>query len=441
MAAAMPSEPAWILLAAPSARVHAAVAAFWLLASAAAFTRLALALSHVRRLQRDAGEPIAGRDLPLWRGAAAGRHVELRASDDVALPCVLGYRRPMILVPRELLRRLDDEELDLVLLHEYGHVVRHDVWSRLAQAFAEAVAPLHPAVWWIGRQLELEREAACDDLVLARIGSPRRYATCLADAAEVARASRATVPVLGAGMLRAPSMLRCRVRRVLDSRRCRRVRAARLPLAAHLTLVAGVIATVAAAGPVVGVASGRSPVDQASVVTPSPHVPSVGSKAPAQVVASTRGVTSATIMASTPEAADGSPARRTSGPAGASSGTRVSADATPGGPGGERAANTTAVPSATPQEAVVSAAAVPVPASAGPENTPDPFSALPSRPVVTELRDGAEANPPGVAGERSPWRRLADAGSATGSGTARAGTAVARFFVRGGRTLAGAVDR
>ena len=42
----------------------------------------------------------------------------------------------------------------------------------------------HPAVWWIEKKLALEREMACDDMVLASTTSPRAYAECLVSLAE-----------------------------------------------------------------------------------------------------------------------------------------------------------------------------------------------------------------------------------------------------------------
>jgi hypothetical protein len=41
-----------------------------------------------------------------------------------------------------------------------------------------------PALWWIGRELTLEREMACDEMVLAAASNPREYAACLVSLAE-----------------------------------------------------------------------------------------------------------------------------------------------------------------------------------------------------------------------------------------------------------------
>jgi beta-lactamase regulating signal transducer with metallopeptidase domain len=69
-------------------------------------------------------------------------------------------------------------------LHELAHLRRYDDWTNLAQKLVKALFFFHPAVWWIEKQVSLEREMACDDAVLAETASPRAYAECLAHLAE-----------------------------------------------------------------------------------------------------------------------------------------------------------------------------------------------------------------------------------------------------------------
>ena len=61
---------------------------------------------------------------------------------------------------------------------------RKDDWTNLIQKILGALLFFHPAVWWIEKKLALEREMACDDLVLAQTTSPRAYAECLVSLAE-----------------------------------------------------------------------------------------------------------------------------------------------------------------------------------------------------------------------------------------------------------------
>ena len=75
---------------------------------------------------------------------------------------------PMIVLPKWTLGELSTSELNSILIHELAHIERRDDWTNLAQRILRALFFFHPAVWWVERQLSLEREMACDDVVLAR---------------------------------------------------------------------------------------------------------------------------------------------------------------------------------------------------------------------------------------------------------------------------------
>src|SRR5262249_10266791 len=77
-----------------------------------------------------------------------------------------------------------DQDLTAVLLHELAHLRRRDDWTNLAGKVLGAVFFFHPAVWFVEPRLELEREMACDELVLAKTGNRRGYAECLVSLAE-----------------------------------------------------------------------------------------------------------------------------------------------------------------------------------------------------------------------------------------------------------------
>jgi beta-lactamase regulating signal transducer with metallopeptidase domain len=125
-----------------------------------------------------------GPDITKRLKEGANRRVKLCVSEAIAVPSVMGFFRPAIIFPAWLLPNLSAEDVNTVLLHELAHLRRWDDWSNLFQKVVKALFFFHPAVWWIESRLTLEREMACDDLVLAQSASPRVYAASLLSLAE-----------------------------------------------------------------------------------------------------------------------------------------------------------------------------------------------------------------------------------------------------------------
>lgn len=115
----------------------------------------------------------------------AGRGpVELCVAPDLERPSVIGFFRPRVLVPEWLAAKLSAAELRQIVLHELEHLRRMDDWTNLLLKLATALLPLNPALGWMERQLEREREMATDEAVVRRTRAPRAYAACLASVAE-----------------------------------------------------------------------------------------------------------------------------------------------------------------------------------------------------------------------------------------------------------------
>lgn len=149
---------------------------------------------------------------------ARGRRAGLMVSNEIPRAAVLGLGSPVIAVTPSLLRELDDEELDRIIVHEWAHVQRRDDTARLIQMCVRVLVGFHPAVWWIDRQLEIEREVACDDRVVEITGAAKAYAASLT--------KLATMPCASPNLALAPgafsaSPLTTRVLRLLDGRRNR----------------------------------------------------------------------------------------------------------------------------------------------------------------------------------------------------------------------------
>ncbi len=172
----------------------------WLLAALVVLFRLAIAMVSLERLKRDA-LPLAVdyRDaMPRWEAALKGhRDVRLCVSDDVEVPVAIGLFDSMILLPAHLVHSLEPSEVDQISLHELAHLLRADDWTNGLQRVACALLFFNPAVWFIARQLDIEREVACDDFVLQLTGAVRPYAFCLTKMAEMTAWPHRAIPAPG----------------------------------------------------------------------------------------------------------------------------------------------------------------------------------------------------------------------------------------------------
>ncbi len=115
----------------------------------------------------------------LGAGIGLTRPVRLLVSAFATAPSVVGWLRPVVLVPVGALAGLPAAQLEALLLHELAHIRRHDYLVNILQSAVEALLFYHPAVWWVSGQMRAEREWCCDDLAVAVTGDPLTYARAL----------------------------------------------------------------------------------------------------------------------------------------------------------------------------------------------------------------------------------------------------------------------
>lgn len=94
------------------------------------------------------------------------RQVRVRVTDIHPSPFTIGHFKPVIYVPASLFCALPPDQIEAIILHELAHIKRHDFLLALLQALAETFLFFHPCTWWMSRQIEAEREKACDELAL-----------------------------------------------------------------------------------------------------------------------------------------------------------------------------------------------------------------------------------------------------------------------------------
>jgi hypothetical protein len=169
----LPKQPFhWRPLTAGRWTFTAAIA--WLSISALMLVRLLISSLMLHRIRRRAVD-LPTPDCPF----------RVAASPDIGIPVATGPWRRTILVPSHLLDQLSADNLHQIVLHEAAHLTRRDDYTLVLQRIFEAIFALHPVLRWTARQIDLEREIACDDLVVAATGAARSYATCLTRVVEL----------------------------------------------------------------------------------------------------------------------------------------------------------------------------------------------------------------------------------------------------------------
>jgi bla regulator protein BlaR1 len=108
------------------------------------------------------------------------RPVTLLVHPDKMIPVVWGIFRCQLLLPAAT-RNWSAAQLRSVLLHELAHIKRHDMMVQMLTQIACALHWFNPLVWFAAWRLGVERERACDDLVLAGGVRPSAYAGHLLD--------------------------------------------------------------------------------------------------------------------------------------------------------------------------------------------------------------------------------------------------------------------
>jgi beta-lactamase regulating signal transducer with metallopeptidase domain len=169
------------------------IVGLWTAGVALLALRLAVGWGMIRRLRRHGESP---RD-PVWSARlerlrvrlGVTAPVDLLCSAQAGVPMVIGWLKPVVLVPAGLLAGLTPHQLEAVLAHELAHIRRHDYLVNLLQNVVETFFFYHPAVWWVSRQIRTEREHCCDDLAAAFCGSTLDYARALTALAELRHTS------------------------------------------------------------------------------------------------------------------------------------------------------------------------------------------------------------------------------------------------------------
>lgn len=194
----------------------------WLTGIALLSLRTAIGFFLLENKRRRQSTSVSGRlltvCLALQRRLGLSRAVRFCECQWLQAPAVIGWFRPVVLLPITTLTGLSPDQLESVIAHELAHIKRFDAFLNVFQICVETVLFYHPAVWWLNQRIRAEREHCCDDMAIALCGNAVEYARALT-LMEQWRGAPALLLAANGGPLSRRIVRLLRLEPVLDTRR------------------------------------------------------------------------------------------------------------------------------------------------------------------------------------------------------------------------------
>ena len=217
-----------------------AVVALWIAGVTVISIRTLAAWYHLGGLRRAADRHAALPLVPVVERLSGlfglARRVDIALSASISSPMVVGWLKPVILVPPAIVARLPLAQLEMLIAHELAHLRRHDHWINLFQIVTETLMFYHPVVSMISRRIRIERENACDDLAVTATRRRVDYVEMLASLEKSRRPGRALALGIQDGQILS------RIRRLAELREPRAGRGTALPALVALLGVSALLA-------------------------------------------------------------------------------------------------------------------------------------------------------------------------------------------------------
>lgn len=161
------------------------IVVFWFLGVLVLSLRFLGGLAYLQRLRHTQNQPISEhwqeRLNSIKTQIGLSKSVQLLESALIRVPMVIGYLKPIVLLPIGTINALSAAEVEAILAHELAHIKRNDYLINLIQSIIDVLFFYHPAVWWMSNTVRTERENCCDDLALSVTGNSLIIAKALAN--------------------------------------------------------------------------------------------------------------------------------------------------------------------------------------------------------------------------------------------------------------------
>jgi beta-lactamase regulating signal transducer with metallopeptidase domain len=182
--AAAPEQPGLVGTMVLYFNEHAAVVVLvWLIVALARFVKVLSGVVYAQRIRHYGTRPVSfewqERLTALLQRLRITRPVRMLESTLVRVPAVVGWLKPIVLVPAGMLTRLSPDQVESILLHELAHISRRDYLFNLVQHVIDTLFFFNPALLWVSGLIRTERENCCDDVAIRETRSRRRLIQAL----------------------------------------------------------------------------------------------------------------------------------------------------------------------------------------------------------------------------------------------------------------------
>lgn len=146
------------------------------------------------------------------------KRIELGESGALSVPVAMGFFKPIILFPLEILSGLPQEQVEAIIAHEIAHIKRYDIFINLFQSAVEIIFFFNPFIRWISGRIRLEREFCCDDIAISQCGDELIYAKALANLESLIDSN---MPLFAVPLIKNHNQLLRRINRMLQQNKNR----------------------------------------------------------------------------------------------------------------------------------------------------------------------------------------------------------------------------
>jgi len=157
------------------------IVAFWLIGIALNSAKLLWGWRSIYRIKSDKNnaQVLENSVDKLAAYLKIGKKIRVFVSAHVDVPCIIGYLKPMIILPAAVISQFSADQIQSILIHEMAHIRRNDYFVNVLQQIVGILFFFNPFTLLINRIIYAEREHCCDDMVLEITGQPLVYAQTL----------------------------------------------------------------------------------------------------------------------------------------------------------------------------------------------------------------------------------------------------------------------